>query len=180
MKVVLYMAQTVNGLIARENFDEEFSKEDASSSVMTWDMFVEFAEKIGCFVIGRTSYEIYKRNNDPKYNLGNIKAKRIILSSNHELKLDRGFILATSPEDALEKASKLGFSKVMVTGGGKVNGSFMKAGLIDEIIVNVEPYLLGKGIRIFAENEFESKLKLVDVKKMKFGIVQLHYDVVND
>ncbi|MBI2545242.1 MAG: dihydrofolate reductase family protein [Candidatus Aenigmarchaeota archaeon] len=173
MKVVLFMAQTINGMIARENYEEEFFTDE------TWDMFVKFSEEIGCFVIGRNTYDIYKKKNSEKFSLDKVNAKRIVVSNNPKLKLDARYILANSPRDALNKANKLGFRKVMVTGGGLVNSSFMKAGLIDEIIINVEPYLLGKGIRIFSEDDFEKKLKLTDVKKLKLGIIQLRYSVAN-
>lgn len=39
MKVVLYMAQTINGKIARENYEEEFFTDESR------DEFVRFAEK---------------------------------------------------------------------------------------------------------------------------------------
>ena len=52
----------------------------------------------------------------------------------------------------------------------------MKAGLVDEIVINIEPYVLGRGIKIFSEETFENKLQLIKVTKLN-GIVQLHYKI---
>ena len=38
---------------------------------------------------------------------------------------------------------------VVVTGGSKMNSSFAKSGLIDEVILNVEPVIIGEGIPLF-------------------------------
>ncbi|MEK6905606.1 MAG: hypothetical protein AABX24_04350 [Nanoarchaeota archaeon] len=44
MKVVLYMAQTTNGIIARENYYEDFLSHE------NWKVFLSLVKKIGCFV----------------------------------------------------------------------------------------------------------------------------------
>ena len=103
-----------------------------------------------------------------------------MISSDKSLKLDKGFILASSPADALKKAKEKGHTNVVVTGGGGINAAFMKQGLVNELVLNIEPFILGKGIRIFSEDEFECKLELISVKNITggSGIVQLHYNVV--
>jgi len=78
----------------------------------------------------------------------------------------------------LKKASKLGFKKILLSGGGTINSAFMKDSLVDEIIINVEPFVLGNGIRIFSQENFESKLRLLDVKRLKSGIIQLRYKII--
>ena len=172
MKVVLYMAQTVNGQIARRNYKEDFFTDES------WDEFAKFAQQIGCFVVGRTTYEIYKKVRNSKYSFDKINAKIVVVSKRRNLKVNRGCILANSPKDAIDKLSRFGFNKVLVAGGGLVNSSFMRSSLFDEIIINIEPYLLGNGIKVFSEANFESKLKLRRVKMLKFGVVQLRYAVV--
>ena len=169
MKVVLYMAQSVNGIIARENYDEDFLSHE------NWKVFVNLAEGLGCFIVGRKTYEEVKKWD---HNFDDVKATKIIVSKNTKAKLDKGYILATSPQDALNNAARLGHSKVLLTGGGTTNSAFMKLGLVDEIIINIEPYVLGKGIRIFSEEGFENVLELIETKKTKAGIIQLKYKVI--
>jgi len=167
------MAQTINGIIARENYDEDFL------SHINWGEFVKLAEELGCFIIGRKTYDTYQAKESEEYNFDNVKSKKIIVSRDKKSKLTGDYISASSPKDALNKASKLGFTKVLLTGGGTLNSTFMKDGLVDEIIINVEPYVLGRGIKIFSEATFENKLRLIEIKKLESGVVQLHYKIKN-
>lgn len=169
MKVILYMAQTVNGIIARENFEEDFLSNE------NWKVSMGLINKYKCFIIGRKTYEEVKKWKD--FNFDDIKSVKIVVSRDNNFRVDKSYLIASSPQDAMGKANKLGFKKIILTGGGSINSSFMKAGLIDEIIVNIEPFVLGKGVKIFSEENFENKLKLLKIKKLKSGIVQLHYKV---
>jgi dihydrofolate reductase len=65
----------------------------------------------------------------------------------------------------------------MVCGGGS-NAGFMKENLIAEIYLDIEPIVFGKGIRLFAESEFETKLRLLEIKKLADNEIQLHYQVL--
>ena len=86
------------------------------------------------------------------------------------------YLLTNSPQHALDLVKHLGFKQALLVGGATLNSAFLKEKLIDEIVLNIEPYLLGKGIKTF-EGNFESELKLLDLKKLKSGIVQLEYQV---
>lgn len=70
-----------------------------------------------------------------------------------------------------------GFSETFLAGGGNVNSSFIKDGLIDEIYLDVEPIVFGKGIKLFSEEDFEYELELLEVNKLNENTVQLHYKV---
>ena len=169
MKVILFMTQTINGIIARKNFKEDFLSDE------NWKEFLKLIKETNCFIVGRKTYQEVQKWKD--FNFDNIKATKIIVSHN-KIKLNPNYILANSPKDAINKAKKLNFKKVILTGGSTLNSSFMKNNLIDEIILNVEPCVLGKGINIFNEDNFENKLKLFKVKKFKSGIVQLYYKII--
>lgn len=167
MRVILFMASTLNGIIARSDGSEDFLSDD------NWEEFSKLAENHGCFIVGRKTYQTVQKWKD--YNFDNINAKIIIVSKNSKLKLSKDCILASSPKDAIKKSAKLGMKSVLLTGGGKLNSSFLKNNLVDEILLNINPIILGKGIKIFSEDQFEDNLKLVSVKKLSSDIVQLHY-----
>lgn len=112
------------------------------------------------------------RNKEFK-NLGNIKV--VVVS--RKLKTNGRMTAVKSPPEALSFLRREGFSQAPVCGGGKLNSSFMKANLIDEIYLDIEPVLLGKGIKLFADAEFETKLELMKVKKLSKDEVQLQYKV---
>jgi riboflavin biosynthesis pyrimidine reductase len=66
---------------------------------------------------------------------------------------------------------------MIITGGSTLNSAFTKRGLIDEVIVDVNPAVIGDGIPVFAVTYFELKLKLLNVEKISDDIVELHYQV---
>lgn len=169
MKVILFMAQTVNGIIARENYNEDFLSDE------NWKVFCKIAKNIGCFVIGRKTYDVVKEKYN-NYNFNDVKAKKIVVSRNPKFK-PKGYIVARSPKDVIKKAKLAGFKNILLTGGSKLNTAFMKSGLVDEIVLNIEPAVVGKGISLFSEGKFEFRLKLNKIKRLSSGIIQLNYKV---
>lgn len=91
------MAQTMNGMIAKENYNEDFLSD------INWKIFVKLTEKIGCFIVGRKTYEQVKKWKN--YNFDNVKAKKIIVTRNQKFKLDLDYMIVNSPEEALNKVS---------------------------------------------------------------------------
>ena len=56
-----------------------------------------------------------------------------------------------------------------------VNTAFLKEHLVNEIILNIEPILIGEGKRVFAEDDFLEKLTFVSKQERENGIVTLTY-----
>ena len=67
---------------------------------------------------------------------------------------------------------------MVVAGGGALNASFIEENLVDEIFIDIEPIIIGKGIPIFRDKSFERNLKLVGQKKISENEIQLHYEVL--
>ncbi len=171
MKVTLYMTISLNGIIARENNEEDFLSD------YNWGTFVELSHKAGCFIWGRKTYEIVT-NTYSKELLNTISdIKKIIVSTDNEFKPKEGFESAKSPQDALYKAKKFGFKELILSGGSGLNSSFVKENLIDEIVVNIEPVVIGKGIPLFSPTDFDLKLSEPEVETKVDGIIQLRYKV---
>jgi len=173
MKVILYMAISADGFIARKNGDEDFLSHE------NWEKFCELANKYKNFIVGRKTYEAVKTWKDG-YGFDNLNVEKIIISQNASYSLDRSYTLATSPQDALVKLEEKGFSEVLLTGGSSLNTAFAKDGLINEIILNIEPVFIGTGIPLFSLDEFELLTELVSVSRSNTGIVTLHYKVKLD
>jgi dihydrofolate reductase len=164
MKVILYMAMSVNGMIAKSDDSTDFV------SPSEWKNFISVARKCGNIVIGRRTYEIMKKDELKK--LGKIKV--IVVSSTDQ----PGVTVAKTPRDAVSIAKKFGFKEVLVAGGGNLNSCFMLEKLVDEIYMDVMPAVIGSGIQLFACNDFESKLKLLGTKKLSANEIQLHYKIL--
>lgn len=169
MKIILSMAISANGIIASKTGSEDFL------SHTNWLRFVKLAKQVGCFMWGRKTYEaVIKWEGEYLDDLAEVK--KIIISSS-DITLKEGFELAHSPEEALKLLSDGGFNEAIITGGATINSEFAKRGLIDEVIFDVNPSVLGDGIPVFNPSEFQLPLELIDVEKLNDGIVELRYKV---
>ena len=160
---------SLNGYIAEENGSEDFL------SYANWEKFCSLAQEYGNLVVGRKTYEAVKNWNEG-FGFDDLKGiQKIIISQDQNYKLDEEYTLAASPKDALAKLQD--FESVLVTGGSTINTAFIKENLLDKIILNVEPTLTGKGIPLFTQDSFSTKLHFVSSKESN-GILTLHYRVV--
>lgn len=167
MKVVMYMAITVNGLTARPDGTEEFLANE------NWDSMTELAVKYKNLIVGRKTYEI-NQSWPGKNNLRSLKAvKKIVVSGDSSLDLASDFTLVSSPQEALIKLQD--YPTILLIGGGTLNASFAAKNLIDEIILNIDPTVIGKGRPVFAEEDFEIKLILISSRQITKNLIQLRY-----
>ena|SRR3989338_7854779 len=167
MKVILYMATTVNGYIATEN-------DDCPWSNAVWDSYYKIAKQFKAVVLGRRTYEIMKEVDE----FEKIGSPFTVVVSKEDFAHGSNFAIAKSPQEALKILKEKNFAKVLVGGGGTLNSSFMKENLIDEIILDVEPLIFGKGIKLFSDNDFDAKLELIETKSLSKNTIQLHYRVL--
>lgn len=172
MKTYLFAAMSLDGFIADKNGEENFLSD------VHWIEFAKLAEKVGCFVVSRKAYEIVNEWADDVCSFDDIKARKIIVSRNSELKLKDGYVLASSSQNALDVAMENNCKEVLVAGGGELNRAFLEKNLIDEIVFTVEPCILGQGIDFVAGSELSKKLKLINVEKLDGGIVRLNYEII--
>jgi len=166
MKVVIYMAMSVNGYIAKENDETPWSDEE-------WSSFSKFVKETKNLVIGKRTYEIMKANAEFE-KIGN---PFTVVVTKTEFAHDSNFAIAKSPKEALEILKEKNFSKVLIGGGGMLNSSFMKEKLIDEIYLDIEPIIFGKGIKLFSEEDYDVYLELIETKSISSNVLQLHYRV---
>jgi len=167
MKVILYMAITANGIIAKNNDDTNWiSKEE-------WDSYSLAVRTAGCLIIGRRTYYILTKQ--PEFSeLKDVKL--VVVSETNIETLSPNHIVAYSPKEALGLLSD--FKEVVVAGGGTLNASFLSENLVDEIYLDIEPIIFGEGIPIFKGKDFEYKLELIGQKKISDNEIQLHYKIL--
>ncbi len=169
MKTILYMAITANGYIARKNDETPWSKEE-------WESFFSKVKEAKNIVLGRKTFEMMKSNG----NLAEIGDIFIVVVSD-KIKNDSdeaNCLFVNSPAQAVEALKEKGFTEAFVAGGGILNSSFMQEGLVDEIYLDIEPFVFGDGVRLFSENDFEENLELLAIKKLSKNVVQLHYSLI--
>ncbi len=168
MKVILYMAMTVNGMIARENDDTPWSK-------AVWREYYKFIKQKRNIIIGRRTYELMKSVNE----FEKLNRPVTVVLSGKKTDSEGNIFFATSPESALKIMKQHSIKDVVVGGGSKLNASFLKAGLVDEMYLDVEPWIFGSGIKLFSETNAEAELTLIKVRKLSKNTIRLIYKVKN-
>ncbi|MFH1749941.1 MAG: dihydrofolate reductase family protein [bacterium] len=169
MKTILFMAISADGYIATSDHKTPWSDED-------WNNFKNIVRKTRNIIIGRKTYEIMNKHNGFS-DLNNPKV--LVVSSNPDLKKSNSqHIICQSPIQALQYLKKNKFDIALLSGGGKLNASFIKENLIAEMYLDVEPFVFGKGIKLFEDNKLKIKLKLLGTKKYSLNGIQLHYQVL--
>ena len=167
MKVVLYMTITSNGFIAHEDGTVDYALKGA------WKSYTNFFKKTGNMIIGKNTYDIMPKDefipeclylvltkNPPKEK----KGKNIVFTDK-------------SPKEIISMLKKKGFKTIGVGGGGQINSLFLREGLLDEIIFDVEPVILSKGLPIFPSIVADCHLELLSTKKLSKNEIQLCYKV---
>ncbi len=66
---------------------------------------------------------------------------------------------------------------IVVFGGGELAKSLFEADLIDEVVLNIHPVVLGSGIPLFHEMKRQIKLELLDCRILKGGYLAVSYRV---
>lgn len=171
MKVAIYIAVSINGFIARADNKFHFVSKRSHRN------FLKMCKEVGNCVIGRTTYEQSASSSHFPFSPG---LNVVMTSKKLESKWKNVVFLDGSPEEVLKFLKNKGYNEVVIGGGGAINSSFIKAGLVTDIYIDLEPYLLGMGVKGFAEDEFEAKLQLVEAKKFSKNELLLHYKVLKN
>lgn len=162
MKVILHMAVSVDGFVARANGETTWVSE------ADFALFDQRRKDAGCTVMGRTTY-------DEVGSMDGITTIVVTHDPDAHKNTENTFFVE-SPSGAIELAQSKGHDNVLLAGGGATNGAFLKAGLINEIFLSVHPIALGDGTKLFGTETVETPLSLLDTEKHD-DFVQLHYRV---
>jgi dihydrofolate reductase len=172
MKVILQNAISIDGYIAGPNHDTDWRSDE------DWESFINLANDIGNLIVGRVTYGFMQSAGEFEHFK---KIQLVSLTTNDQLVEEKDNIIVTnkSPEETVKLLKKKGHKKVLVGGGGRLNASFLEAGLIDEMYLNVHPIVLTQGTPLFTVYKNNSlKLKLLNTKKLSIQVAQFHYKVI--
>lgn len=172
MRVILDMAISPNGMIAREDGDEDWLPADG------WDDFLKEAKRFNNIVMGRETYDqVTARYKD--YNFDNVEVDhKVIVTKNPDFKAPEGYVVVDSPEAAMDYIKTKNLSELFLIGGGKLNSAFIKRGLVDEIHLTINPYIIGKGRSFVGSEAFDLPLKLINSKIISGDRIAVTYQVV--
>ena len=154
-RIILNLAMSLDGYIADENggYDWIVGDEDKSSNINEPYDFDKFLEGIDALVVGRKAYE------DCPFE--SFKEKTIyIMTSNPKEDHDNIKYIKGDVIDWIENLRKEEGKDIYLFGGGGSIDPFIKADLIDEYCVAIVPTILGRGRKLFYDNNPEIKLRV--------------------
>ncbi len=171
-KLVLFIASSLDGYIATDehNLNWLFAVEGEGDNG-----YSKFYDTVDSVLIGRVTYDwiIEHEKGDFPY-----KGKECYVFSRTKKNDNRyvNFIYNDVVQFTKELKNKNG-KNIWLVGGGDLLNTFIKEKLVDELIISVAPILLGKGIPLFKNNDFQTLLSLKDINRFN-QFVELHYEVV--
>ena len=167
MKTTLYLTTSVDGYIANEDHTLPW---DAGA----WENFIKICTEYKNVIVGRKSYELMHAAND----LEQFKINRcVVVSRKLYTVTEPEALIVRSPKEALLVLQNEGFNRAFLSGGRAVAQAFLDERLIDELILDVQPIILGKGIQMPSPTKDLLKLELLDYNKSDSGSVMLRYSL---
>jgi dihydrofolate reductase len=172
----VFIATSLDGFIARENGDIDWLlKHDESGEDHGYD---DFIENIDVIVMGRGTYEAVR-------NMGEWFYTRPVLVLSAQLARQQvpselsGKVRFSdkSPGNAMAMPNSEGAQRAYVD-GGRIIQSFLKLGMISDMVITRVPILLGTGRPLFGEDRRDVALTHKDTRAFPSGLVQSHYEVV--
>lgn len=137
MKIIIYLAASANGMISNNrNVPDWLSQEYGQT-------FMELCQRTQAVIMGRTTYQILA----PDY-LPLKEGSLMVLTHDTETRPPQSNVLFTNdtPQKIVDKLASKGHREAVIIGGTQTVTAFIKAGLVNELILVVEPVLFGKGL----------------------------------
>lgn len=169
-KIILYIACSLDGYIAKPNDDLSFlalvQKEGEDYG------YADFIKSIDTVIIGRKTYD-WVMTQVPEFPHAD-KTSYVITRTARASIGKTHFYNGNLKELVLKLKSEEG-KNIFIDGGAEIVNELLKEKLMDEFIISVIPVLLGNGTKLFKDHRPEELLKLVSAKSFEKGLVQLHY-----
>lgn len=170
MKVILYMATSLNGYIAKLDHETPWSEAE-------WESYSAMVKEKGNLVVGKTTYDLMLIDND----FASLGSPLIVcLTHSNQESSEANTVFVTSFEEAVKVLEERGFGEALIGGGGLLNRTALESGLLDEIYIDMEPKVFGDGIPLFSSSDRHLELELLSTKKIGQNGVQMHYKVKKD
>ena len=173
MTVSVFIGTSVDGFIARPNGGLDFLPVDGGEP----HGFDEFMASVDALVIGRKTFETVLTFATWPYG-----HKRVVVLSSRPLDLSAahgGVVeqMAGPPAEIVSKLAARGFHHLYVDGGITIQG-FLRAGLIQRIVITRVPVLIGDGIPLFGALPRDIQLRHVKTQHYSSGLVKTEYHIV--
>jgi len=167
-KIILNLAVSLDGYIADKDGGYSWIVGDGNFTLNTENKWShdKFLENIDVVVMGKKCFDqdMHKEYQD----------KEVYIATSKEIEdFENYHFINKDIVKVIEDLKNKG-KNIYLFGGGILIDSFIKANVIDEYIIGVIPTILGKGIKLFYDNNPKIDLTL-DYYSVEDGIVIMKY-----
>src|ERR1700674_301357 len=173
MTVSVFIGTSVDGFIARPNGDLDWLPAGGGEP----HGYDEFIASVDVIVIGRKTFETVLTFGAWPYG-----DKRVVVLSSRPVDLSAavgGVVeqLAGPPAEIVSQLAATGADDLYVDGGITIQ-RFLRAGLIQRLIITRVPVLIGEGVPLFGAIPQDIRLHHVSTRQYPSGLVQSEYQVL--
>lgn len=174
MKVTMAMVMSLDG----KTTSGEQSGTAEWASAEDQDIFRGMVASHDCIVMGSATYRAAREHMRPSKD-----KPRLILTSQLDRYADDErdglYFMAAKPQEVIDKAASLACQNMLLAGGAKTNAQFLEEGLVDEMLITVEPLFLGSGRPLTAALTSQADLRLLEARRINdIGTMLLHYQII--
>jgi dihydrofolate reductase len=174
MRASVFVGTSVDGFIARRNGDFDFLPEGGGEP----HGYDEFISSVDVLVIGRNTFEKVLTFEKWPY-----AEKRVVVLSSRAIDVSnvRGAAIehmSGSPAEITDRLAAGGAKHAYIDGGITVQ-RFLRARMIQRLIVTRVPVLIGEGIPLFGSLPQDMQLRHVLTTSYPSGLVKSEYEVLD-
>jgi dihydrofolate reductase len=172
MKASVFVGTSLDGFLARTSGAFDFLPTGGGEP----HGYDEFMASVDALVIGRNTFDVVLAFDTWPYG-----SKPVFVLSHRALPAPpAGAVvehLSGAPAEIVSQLTARGIGHIYVDGGLTIQ-QFLRAGLIQRIVVTRVPVLIGTGIPLFGPLEHDIRLKHITTRQFASGLVQSEYEVV--
>jgi dihydrofolate reductase len=175
MRASVFVGTSVDGFIARQNGEFDFLPADGGEP----HGYDEFIATVDAIVMGRKTFETVLGFEAWPYG-----DKRVVVLSGQPVDLTaaRGGVveqMSGPPAEIVSRLAASGVNHIYVDGGITIQ-RFLRAGVIDRLVITRVPVLIGDGIPLFGSLPHDIRLSHIATRQFPSGLVQSEYQVQAD
>ena len=168
MKIIIYLASSVNGMISNKKGVPDWLSQEYM------DGFASVCQETQAVIMGKTTYDILAPDYLPLKNEGTM----IVLTHNTDQPGQPNLIFTDKgPEHIVSLLRDRGHTEAVIIGGTMTVSQFLRAGLVDELRLVIEPALFGMGLPLLKDVDGDYQLILSDVRRLNENSVQVWYQL---
>jgi dihydrofolate reductase len=167
----VYIATSLDGFVARRDHRLDWlMKHPTDGEDHGYDDFIESVDGI---VMGRGTYETVLAFEKWPYTKPVVVMSKALSQADSVPPCLEGKVrlVRLDPPDLMRSLHEEGWSRAYVD-GGKVVQSFLRCGLIEDVVITTVPTLIGDGRRLFGDIDRDIDLELIGVTPFESGLVQ--------